>query len=152
MIQLSLRTGMRREAYILARKLTAESDRMYDDMSRNLVSVGDARAFLSHVINDELARMRKVALVTRMDPEHDVSAYFQGDEPSADLNRLQGNRGISDHRPFHCNRQRHKRSAQKPRPCEATRPPEDPPAEPEGLGAQNAANPKADGQPSHAAG
>jgi hypothetical protein len=108
MIQLSLRTGMRREAYILARKLTAESDRMYDDMSRNLVSVGDARAFLSHVINDELARMRKVALVTRMDPEHDVSAYFQGDEPSADLNRLQGNRGISDHRPFHCNRQRHK--------------------------------------------
>lgn len=67
MIQLSLRTGMRREAYILARKLTAESDRMYDDMSRNLVSVADARAFLSHVINDELVRMRRVALVTQMD-------------------------------------------------------------------------------------
>ncbi len=67
MIQLSLRTGMRREAYILARKLTAESDRMYDDMSRNLVSIPDARAFLSHVINDELARMRRVDLVTRMD-------------------------------------------------------------------------------------
>jgi hypothetical protein len=67
MIQLSLRTGMRREADIPARELTAESDRMYDDMSRNLVSVGDARAFLSHVINDELAQMRRVALVTQMD-------------------------------------------------------------------------------------
>ncbi|MDN5789015.1 DUF6538 domain-containing protein [Pseudorhodobacter sp.] len=48
MIQLSLRTGERREAYMLARELTAASDRMYDDMSRNLVSIPDARAFLSH--------------------------------------------------------------------------------------------------------
>ncbi len=68
MIQLTLRTGMRREVYIPARKLTAENDRMYDDMSRNLISVPDARAFLSHVINDEPALMRTVALVTRMDP------------------------------------------------------------------------------------
>ena len=67
MIQLSLRSGARREAYILARKLTAESDRMYDDLSRNLVSIPDARAFLSHVINGELARMRRVDLVTQMD-------------------------------------------------------------------------------------
>lgn len=31
------------------------------------ISIPDARAFLSHVINDELARMRRVALVTQMD-------------------------------------------------------------------------------------
>jgi hypothetical protein len=43
MIQLSLRSGERREAQILTRKLTAESDRMYDDMSRNLVSIPDAQ-------------------------------------------------------------------------------------------------------------
>jgi len=65
MIQLSLRTGMRREAYILARKLTAESDRMYEDMSRDRVSIPDARAFLSHVINDELARMAHTCRGTR---------------------------------------------------------------------------------------
>ncbi|TDE41234.1 DUF6538 domain-containing protein [Antarcticimicrobium sediminis] len=67
-LQLSLRTEQRPEASILARKLTAESDRMFDAMSRDLLSVEDARAWLRHVINDELARMRRVALVTRMDP------------------------------------------------------------------------------------
>lgn len=68
MIQLSLRTEARGEAYILSRKLTAESDRMSDALTRSLISVEDARNWLSHVITEELARIRRVDLVTRMDP------------------------------------------------------------------------------------
>ncbi len=68
MLQLSLRTGVRAEACMIARKLTVESDRMFDDLTRNLISVEDARTWLSHVITEELARIRRVDLVSRMDP------------------------------------------------------------------------------------
>ncbi len=57
-LQLSLRTADRREAYIIARKLTAESDRMLDAISNNLLSLTDARAWSGHVIAQELARGR----------------------------------------------------------------------------------------------
>lgn len=67
MIQISLRTGMRREATLLAQKLTTESDRMSEDLSRNLVSVPDARAFLSPITSDGLAGMRRIAPVTQID-------------------------------------------------------------------------------------
>ena len=55
MLQLSLRTGLRAEACMIARKLTVESDRMFDDLTRYLISVEDARTWLSHVITEELA-------------------------------------------------------------------------------------------------
>lgn len=75
MIRLSLRTGVRREAYIVARKLTAESDRMFGALSRNLLFVKDGRTWLSHVISEQLVSVRRVALVTKMDlvgsPESD---------------------------------------------------------------------------------
>ena len=57
MFQLSLRTGTRAEAYIISRKLSAESDRMFDALTRHLISVEDARKWLSHVITEELARI-----------------------------------------------------------------------------------------------
>lgn len=66
-LQLSLRTEARTEAYIISHKLTAESDRMFDALTRNLVSMEDARKWLSHVITEELARIRRVALVSKMD-------------------------------------------------------------------------------------
>lgn len=67
-INLSLRTEARAEAYIIARKPTAESDRMFDALTRNLLSPEAIRDWLSHVITEELARIRRVHLVTQMDP------------------------------------------------------------------------------------
>jgi hypothetical protein len=93
MIQLSLRTGTRRYTHILARKLTAKIDRIYDKMSRNLVSVQDARAFLSHVINDALARMRRVALVTCMDPVGSFDDDRRADWATAQARKLMANYG-----------------------------------------------------------
>lgn len=93
MIQLSLRTGIRRDAGKLARKLTAESDRMYDDMSRNLVTVPEARAFLSHVITDELARMRRVSFVTRMDPVGSSESDRRADWATAQAWKLMAEHG-----------------------------------------------------------
>lgn len=68
MFQLSLRTETRSEACIISRKLSAESDRMFDALTRNLISVEDARKWLSHVVTEELARIRRVHPVIWMDP------------------------------------------------------------------------------------
>ncbi len=59
-IQLSLRTEVHPEACIISRQLTSESDRMFDDLTRNLISPDDMRRWLSHVITEELARIRRV--------------------------------------------------------------------------------------------
>lgn len=82
-IQLSLRTEVRSEAYIISRKLTSESDRMFDDLTRNLISSDDMRRWMSHVITEELARIRRVQLVTKMDPQRDAASDARADWATA---------------------------------------------------------------------
>ena len=83
MIPLSLHTGGPREAYILVRKLTADSDRIYDGRSRNLVSDKDLHAFPSQVSNVQLDGMRRVAPVTRMDLVSSSESNGRGDWATA---------------------------------------------------------------------
>ena len=58
-ITLSLRTTDRVRASIVARRLTAESDHMFDDIANDLLSPDDARAWLGHVLTAELLRARR---------------------------------------------------------------------------------------------
>jgi len=67
-LQLSLRTADRREASIFARKLASESDRVPDDISNDLLSVTDAKAWLSHIIAEQLGRIHRWRVVCDMDP------------------------------------------------------------------------------------
>lgn len=87
-IQLSLRTQMRSEALILSRKLTAESDRMFDDLTLDLVTLDDARKWLAHIITDELKRIRRVSLVAQMDPTSSAEADERADWATATAWRL----------------------------------------------------------------
>ena len=93
MLQLSLRTGLRAEACMIARQLAVESDRMLDDLTRNLISVEDARTWLSHVITEELARIRRVHLVTRMDPVGRAESDVRADWATATAWRLMAEHG-----------------------------------------------------------
>lgn len=58
-IQVSLRTTELKQARILARRLTAESDRMLDAIREETLSPADARKWLRHVVSEELIRIRK---------------------------------------------------------------------------------------------
>ena len=92
-LQLSLRTGVQAEACMIARKLTVESDRMFDDLTHNLISVEDARTWLSHVITQELARIRRVDLVARLDPVGRAEADIRADWATATAWRLMAEHG-----------------------------------------------------------
>lgn len=58
-LQVSLRTTDLRRARILARRLTAESDRMLDDIREETLTPAEASAWLRHVVAKEMARVRK---------------------------------------------------------------------------------------------
>lgn len=87
-LQLSLRTADQREASIMARKLTSESDRMLDDISHNCLSVADAKAWLSHIIGEELDRIRRLRLVCNMDPVGPVEDDRRADWAAAQAWKL----------------------------------------------------------------
>ncbi|MEI4486687.1 DUF6538 domain-containing protein [Frigidibacter sp. MR17.14] len=57
-LQVSLRTTDPARARILARRLTAESDRMFEDIRRETLTPADARKWLNHVVSEEIARVR----------------------------------------------------------------------------------------------
>ncbi|WP_332872070.1 DUF6538 domain-containing protein [Pseudogemmobacter bohemicus] len=90
MLQLSLRTGMRAEACMIARKLTVESDRM---LTRNLISAEAARTWLSHLITEALAPIRRLDRVTRLDPLGRAASDIRADRATATAWRLMAGHG-----------------------------------------------------------
>lgn len=58
-LQVSLRTTDPNQARILARRLTAESDRMLDFIRQEILTPADASKWLRHVVTEEMARIRK---------------------------------------------------------------------------------------------
>lgn len=58
-LQVALRTTDRSQAVILARRVTAESDRMFDDIRQETLSPADASRWLRHVVTDEMARIKR---------------------------------------------------------------------------------------------
>ena len=63
-LQLSLVTTLLADACIIARRLTSESDRMFDDIIKGSLSAKDARSWLKHVLAQELSRVRQAQVET----------------------------------------------------------------------------------------
>lgn len=63
-LQLSLGTTSLADACIIARRLSYESDRMFDDIIKGSVSAQDARSWLKHVLGQELSRVRQAQVET----------------------------------------------------------------------------------------
>lgn len=68
MLQLSLRTTELAEACILARRLTVESDRMFEQIRNTSLPIPEARAWLQHIIATEIAKIRACKWRAKMDP------------------------------------------------------------------------------------
>lgn len=73
-LQVSLKTSTLSEACMIARRLSAVSDRMFDEIKTNHLSVEDARAWLRHVVSEELSRIRKSQTVIFADGGTDATA------------------------------------------------------------------------------
>lgn len=58
-LQVPLRTTDPTHARIIARRLTAVSDRMFDDIRNEALSLSDAAKWLRHVVTDEMARIQR---------------------------------------------------------------------------------------------
>lgn len=71
MLQISLGTTDRRLAITLARRLTAESDRMLDDIRHQTLSPADATKWLRHVVTDEMARIKRNRAILFADGDAD---------------------------------------------------------------------------------
>lgn len=70
-LQVSLRTRDREKAIIIARKLTAESDKVFEAIERNYLTKTEARAWLSQVAQAEMAKLEKLQLIQKMDGGYD---------------------------------------------------------------------------------
>ena len=66
-IKLSLGTTDRRHALILARKVSAESDRIMEHIVGSRITPEHGRAFLSEVIRQERAKIAQLAMLSRVD-------------------------------------------------------------------------------------
>lgn len=66
-LQVSLRTRNREKAIIIARKLTAESEQVFEAIDRNYLTKTEARAWLSQVAQAEMAKLEKLQLIQKMD-------------------------------------------------------------------------------------
>ncbi|WP_338064217.1 DUF6538 domain-containing protein, partial [Thioclava indica] len=66
-LQISLRTQNRSKALIIARVLTAESDKVFDAIDRNYLTKSEARAWMTQVAQAEMAKLEKLHLIQKMD-------------------------------------------------------------------------------------
>ena len=100
-LQLSLRTTDPQQARILARRLTAESDRMLGSIRQETLTPADASKWLRHVVTEEMARIRKDRALIFSDGGADA----QADWAAATAWRMLATRGVNaeledeDHRP-----------------------------------------------------
>jgi integrase len=70
-LQISLRTQNRLKALIIARVLTAESDKVFDAIDRNYLTKSEARAWMTQVAQAEMAKPEKLHLIQKMDGGYD---------------------------------------------------------------------------------
>ncbi|MDT8853699.1 hypothetical protein RNZ50_01360 [Paracoccaceae bacterium Fryx2] len=95
-LQVSLRTSTLSEACMIARRLSSVSDRMFDEIKTNHLSVEDARAWLRHVVSEELSRIRKNQTLICADGGGDATADWAMREAWRMLATIGPNAGIGD--------------------------------------------------------
>jgi integrase/DNA-binding transcriptional regulator YhcF (GntR family) len=74
-IQVSLRTTDRREAAILARRLTVESDKMFAQISETGLTPQQATIWLRSVVDYELPHVRRLRIRAAVNPDTSAKAF-----------------------------------------------------------------------------
>jgi len=90
-LQVPLRTTDPTHARIIARRLTAVSDRMFDDIRNETLSIADAAKWLRHVVTDEMERIQRNRAIIFADG----SANPRADWAMAEAWKILAMRGLS---------------------------------------------------------